>query len=345
VVEKPVSLIAGLATASPSEAVDVEDIWKALGQLRGRRMPRPSSEQAPGTRYLAEPLSSIMTVRSQDEQTAAYIRHAQPLSEEAACSALLAAGVSADRIGLVIFVSCTGYVLPSLDAELITRLGLRRDVDRLPIAELGCGGGLAGLSRAHDYLRAYPLRSVLLVAVEVPSLTFQPQDHSVDNLVAALVFGDGAGAAVLQAANGDRGWRVEQTATMLVPEGASHLGYRLGDGGLRVILSRELPAIVEKQLQGAVKAFLSSCETSLDDIDLVACHPGGPGIFDAVSRALSLRPAQMALSRSVFSRFGNVSSAGIFYVLQGLPSPVAPRRALAFAFGPGLSIEMALLSS
>jgi alkylresorcinol/alkylpyrone synthase len=296
-------------------------------------------------RYLAEPLSTIMKVRTQDQQTAAYIRHAQPLSEEAACKALRTAGVSPEKVGLVIFVSCTGYVLPSLDAELITRVGLPRSVDRLPIAELGCGGGLAGLSRAHDYLLAYPERSVLLVAVEVPSLTFQPQDHSVDNLVAALVFGDGAGAAVLQSANGHPGWRVEETATMLVPEGSAHLGYRLGDGGLRVILSRELPAIVEQQLRPVVDTFLSTCGVTLDEIELVACHPGGPGIFDAVARALSLKQEQIALSRSVFSRFGNVSSAGIFFVLESLPAAARGRKALALAFGPGLSIELALLTS
>src|SRR5437868_4417850 len=147
--------------------------------------------------------------------------------------------------------------MPRLHAELIPVMGLRPDVARLPITELGCGGGVAGLARGLDYLRAYPQRNVLLFAVEIPSLTFQPDDHSVDNLVAAMVFADGAGAVVLRGGDGPRGWTLEHAGTVLVPEGARHLGYELRDGGLRVILSRELPDVVAKHLRGAVDGFLA----------------------------------------------------------------------------------------
>src|SRR5437870_13766574 len=186
-----------MATAVPPVTATVDEVWDALGRTRGRRLPKLQGEEGARTRFFAEPLTSLMERRSQSQQTDAYLDHARRLARRVCCDALDASRVSPSDIGLVIGISCTGVVLPSLDAELIPVIGLRPEVARLPITELGCGGGVAGLARGLDYLRAYPDRTVLLFAVEIPSLTFQPDDRSVDNLVAAMVFADGAGAVVL----------------------------------------------------------------------------------------------------------------------------------------------------
>jgi alkylresorcinol/alkylpyrone synthase len=334
--------IAALSTAAPPIQASASEVWEAIGRIRGRRMPGLSTGEGARMRRLAEPLSSLMTTRSQSQQTDAYLQHARGLARQVCCEALESSGVSREKIGLVIGVSCTGVVLPSLDAELIPILGLAPDVARLPITELGCGASVAGIARAFDYLRAYPERAVLLFAVELPSLTFQPADHSVDNLVAALVFGDGAGAVVIEG-SGRRGWSVESCATRLVPEGARQLGFELRDGGLRVVLSRELPQVVEANLAPVVRAFLDASATTLDQIRAVAAHPGGPRIFDAVERALGLAPESLIASRQVFQEFGNTSSAGIFFVLQALQAGGVSGPVLAIAFGPGLSIELALM--
>jgi alkylresorcinol/alkylpyrone synthase len=335
--------IAGMATAVPPISATVDEVWDALGRTRGRRMPKLQGGEGARNRYFAEPLTSLMERRSQSQQTDAYLEHARVLARRVCCAALERSGIAPGDIGLVIGVSCTGVVLPSLDAELIPLIGLRPDVARLPITELGCGGGVAGLARGLDYLRAYPERSVLLFAVEIPSLTFHPDDHSVDNLVAAMVFADGAGAVVLRGGDGPRGWTLEHAGTVLVPEGARHLGYELRDGGLRVILSRELPDVVEKHLRGAVETFLGEAGLGLADLDGVAAHPGGPRIVDAIERALELHPDALATSRSVFAGNGNASSAGIFFVLEEMQRGGAQGRVLAIALGPGLSIELALM--
>jgi alkylresorcinol/alkylpyrone synthase len=201
---------------------------------------------------------------------------------------------------------------------------------------------VAALGRAYDYLRAYPDRAVLVVAVELPSLTFQPEDRSIDNLVAALVFGDGAGAALLDASAGS-GWHVTRTGSVLIPEGARHLGYELRDGGLRVILSRQLPDVIAMHLRRAVDRFLAEDGLAIADIDQVVAHPGGPRVLDAVAGSLGLASHLLESSDRVFAEVGNVSSATIFFVLDALPMPAGPATALAIAFGPGLSIEMALL--
>jgi alkylresorcinol/alkylpyrone synthase len=335
--------LAGMATAVPPITATVDEVWDALGRTRGRRMPKLRGEEGARTRYFVEPLTTLMEQRTQSQQTDAYLEHARVLARRVCCNALERSGAAPGDIGLVIGVSCTGVVLPSLDAELIPLIGLRPDVARLPITELGCGGGVAGLARGLDYLRAYPDRSVLLFAVEIPSLTFHPDDRSIDNLVAAMVFADGAGAVVLRAAKQQPGWTLEHGGTVLVPEGAGHLGYELRDGGLRVILSRELPDVVEAHLRGAVETFLAGAGVSLTDIDAVAAHPGGPRIVDAIECALGLDPDALVTSRSVFARNGNASSAGIFFTLEEMQRVGTRGRVLAIAFGPGLSIELALM--
>jgi alkylresorcinol/alkylpyrone synthase len=300
------------------------------------------SSEGAGWRWLAAPLQSLTVPRTQSQQTDSYLENARILARRVCEQALDESGVPKEAIGLIIGISCTGVSLPSLDAELIPVLGLPLSVARLPITELGCGGGLAGLARALDYLRAYPDRAVLLFAVELPSLTFQPNDRSIDNLVAAMVFGDGAGAMVLQR-GGRQGWTVDECVTALLPEGAGQLGFELRDGGLRVVLSRDLPHVVSTKLRAPVEQFLESQGIGLADVDIVAAHPGGPRIFDAIQSALKIEPSALAVSRQVFERYGNASSAGVFFVLEALQATGVQGRALAIAFGPGLSIELALL--
>lgn len=334
--------LAGVGTALPPDRISIEEIWQALRRLRGGHLPRGAQPGPNHHRHLAAPLEWIMQPHTQSDRTDAYLQHARALALTAAGGALRGAGRDASDVGLIISVSCTGFVLPSLDAELIPRLGLRDDTTRLPITELGCGGGVAALGRAHDYLRAYQDRAALVVAVELPSLTFQPDDRSIDNLVAALVFGDGAGAAVLDASTGS-GWQVTRTGSVLVPEGARHLGYQLRDGGLRVILSRQLPDLIGLHLPRAVDRFLAEDGLRVRDLDHLVAHPGGPRVLEAVAGSLGVSSDLLQSSERVFSDVGNVSSATIFFVLAALPRPLRPSTALAIAFGPGLSIELALL--
>src|SRR5207245_168792 len=229
-------------------------------------LPRAAQPGQNHHRHLAAPVEWILQPHTQSDRTDAYLRHARGLAYTAAAEAIRRAGTRASDIGLIISVSCTGFVLPSLDAELIPRLGLGEGTTRLPITELGCGGGVAALGRAYDYLRAYPDRAVLVVAVELPSLTFQPVDRS------------------------------------------------LAEDGL-----------------------------AIGDIDQVVAHPGGPRVLDAVAGSLGLATHRLESSEQVFAKVGNVSSATIFFVLDALPIPSGPATALAIAFGPGLSIELALL--
>ena len=189
-----------------------------------------------------------------------------------------------------------------------------------------------------SWVRGHPDQPALVVAVEVPSITFRPDDTSVDNLLSALVFADGAAALVVTP--GDRGLMVGRTRGMVVPGTADALGYRLADTGLQVVLSRQLPRLLAAALPERVAAFLG--DLSAGELDAVAVHPGGPSVLEAVERCLGLSAGQTAASWATLRRTGNTSSAAILSVLgelaQALPSPQG--RGLAIGFGPGLDIEL-----
>ncbi len=295
-----------------------------------------------GHRHLVRDPEEILTGLPLGEQTALYSEVAPVLAAAAADRAIAAAGGRRDDIGLLIVASCTGFLLPGLDAHLVPMLGLRADVWRLPIAQLGCAGGAGGIARAVEWTREHPRQRALVVAVELPSLTFRPGDDSIDNLLSALVFGDGAGAVVLGGAEDGGGGgllRLGPVRSVLVPGTLDALGYDLADDGFHVILSRELPNLLARTLPELIDDF---ADAPVAAFDVVALHPGGGAIIQAVAGCLGLRDDQLAATRSVLATTGNTSSAAIFFVLEELcrSLPVPSGRGLVIGLGPGLTVEL-----
>ncbi|HYW25656.1 MAG TPA: type III polyketide synthase [Terriglobales bacterium] len=330
-----VTTFLGFGTALPEHTIDGETSLAALSafwpRLRG-------ATPEPLTRHLVAPVEWLLRPRSLGETMRAYAEHAPRLARLAACRALAAAGVEPAEIDLVISVSCTGYLVPSLDVQLATEIGLRPDVTRLPLTELGCSGGAAAVAAAHRHLTAFAGDRVLVVAVELPTLTFQHQDRSFDNLTAAMVFGDGAAAAVIgaepSAANGRL--QVRGAVSRLLPASAGALGFDLRDGGFHVVLDRRVPRLIEQNLPDVVADF--AARQRIGRPAFYAVHAGGPRVFDAVAAALGLTPADLAPSRRVFREVGNLSSASILFSMAGLSG--AAGDGLAIAFGPGVTIEL-----
>jgi alkylresorcinol/alkylpyrone synthase len=338
--------LAGFGGAVPEHRATTAELAAVLAQVwphLGRRAASLADQSAGIGRHLARPPAHLVRPLSLSAQTARYRRVAAGLAERAARQALAGAGAGADDVGLLVTASCTGFVLPGVDSLLVPRLGLRAGVTRMPFSLFGCGGGAAGLARACDWARSHPGEAALVVAVELPSVTFRPDDTSVDNLLSALVFGDGA-AAVVAVANGGPGLRVGRTASHLVPGSAAALGFRLADTGLEVVLSRRLPRLLATVLPAVVAGFLDGARAP--ELDAVAVHPGGPTVIGAVERCLGLAPEQTAASWETLRRTGNTSAAAILSVLAALAASLpAPRgRGLAIGFGPGLGVELLELS-
>jgi len=328
-----VSAFWGFGTALPEHTIDGTQSLAMLAtfwpRLRG-------ATPEPVTRHLVAPAEWLMQPRSLGETMRVYGEHAPRLARIASCQALEAAGVEPPEIDMVISVSCTGYLIPSLDVRLAAEMGLRSDVIRLPITELGCSGGAAAVAAAHRHLAAFPHHRVLVVAVEVSSLTFQHDDRSIDNLTASLVFGDGAAATVMGGDGAHSRLTVHGAASRLLPGSAGALGFDLRDTGFHVVLDRRLPQLIERTLSQVVSDFRA--RQGIGHVDFYAVHAGGPRVFDAVEGALGLRSDELALSRRVFRDVGNLSSASIIFSLAALP--LLDGDGLAIAFGPGVSIEL-----
>jgi alkylresorcinol/alkylpyrone synthase len=260
------------------------------------------------------------------------------------------AEVAPGQVDFVVSVSCTGFMIPAVDAHVADALGMGPRLGRLPITEAGCAGGVVGLARAADYLAAHPERVVLLLALEFSSLTFQRWDRSATNVVSSAIFGDGGAAAVLVGPAHPRAReglaRVGEAESVFFA-GTTHLmGFDLCNQGLQIILDKELAPFVRREILPAVEGFLAPRGLTRDDIERWILHPGGRKVIDVINERLGLGPEALAPTEAVLSEHGNMSSVTVLFVLDEIlrrHRPEAGARGLLGAFGPGFAAELALL--
>jgi alkylresorcinol/alkylpyrone synthase len=301
------------------------------------------------TRHTVLPLSEYDSLRQGVFANDRYIEEATDLGERALRRALDGAGLDGRDVDLLIVTSVTGVSVPSLDARLIPRLGLRPHVKRLPIFGLGCVAGAAALARLHDYLLAWPGHTAALLAVELCSLALPTTGVTTADLVASGLFGDGAAAVVATGGRGrvaGGGPRVIATRSEVYPDSGDALGWRLGTDRFRIVLTAELADVIERRLAGSVSSFLAEHELTVEDIRTWICHPGGPKVIDAVRGSLKLPDSAMELSRRSLAEVGNLSSASVLHILEktiGADSPPPGSAGLMIGLGPGVSAELVLL--
>jgi alkylresorcinol/alkylpyrone synthase len=298
------------------------------------------------TRHTALPLAAYGELDGVGPTNDRYIEEATTLGERALRAALDAAELDPADLDMLVVTSVTGVAVPSLDARLIPRLGLRSDVKRVPIFGLGCVAGAAGLARVHDYLLAWPRHTAAVLSVELCTLTWSPSAVTTADMVVNGLFGDGAAALVATGTHGKRrSPRVLATRSEVYPDSEEALGWRLGSEGFRIVLTAELSDVVDRRLGGSVTAFLAEHGLTIDDITNWICHPGGPRVIDAARDSLKLSDSDVALSRQSLAAVGNLSSASVLHVLELLGAE--PQREGTFGMmiglGPGVSAELVLL--
>jgi alkylresorcinol/alkylpyrone synthase len=302
------------------------------------------------TRRFSRPRDWFETERSFAERNQVYIEVACQLGEEAIRKCLQQARVAADEIDHIFFVSTTGISTPSIDAYLVNRLGMNRYIKRTPIWGLGCAGGVAGLARAAEYVKAFPDSKVLLLAVELCGLTFRRNDLSKSNLVATSLFADGAAAVLLVGEQVELpipidGPAVVAARSAIWPESLDVMGWDLQDDGLKVIFSRDIPSMVQQQVKPMVDDFLQSVDVEASEIDAYISHPGGAKVLQAYQEALGLKKDVLQHAFAVLRQFGNMSSVTVLFVLEKELQESHEERSygLMTALGPGFSLELLLL--
>jgi alkylresorcinol/alkylpyrone synthase len=296
-----------------------------------------------GARHFCQPLEWYGREYSFPERNALYVEHALELSEKAARRCLDRAGVEPEDVGALFFVSTTGISTPSLDAKLLFRMGLSPNLRRIPIWGLGCAGGAAGLARAADHARANPEELVLVVAVELCSLTFQAGDSSKSNLVAASLFADGAAAVLL--GTGAEGPEVLGSHSTTWPNTEDVMGWDLIETGLKVRFAKSVPQIVRTRTRATIEEACERHGLAPKDLRHLVVHPGGAKVLEAYEQALGLEPGSLDLPREVLQEYGNMSSASVLFVLERFLEDY-PARSGEYgsisALGPGFSAEHVL---
>lgn len=290
-------------------------------------------------------VEEIFAERSLTESTRRYREQAVHIGTAVLSDALAAAGVRPDEVDILITTSCTGYMIPSVDAYMADRLGMRPDLIRLPVTEMGCAAGASALIYASEMLRARPGSVAATVSVEFPTNTMQPRERTLENIVGSALFSDGAACAVLRS-GGDGGQaRIDDWAMHQVSDSAEILGYRLTDTGFLMHLDPTLPDVVAERFEEATQGLLRRSGLALADIDHFLVHPGGVKILDRVEEALRPHGGDLHRSRAVMRELGNMSSATVLFILKRLldESP-EPGRALLVSFGPGFGAHGLLLS-
>ncbi|HEY1705356.1 MAG TPA: 3-oxoacyl-[acyl-carrier-protein] synthase III C-terminal domain-containing protein [Trebonia sp.] len=355
-------------SAFPARRYRQEELTRAVADragLNGTRrtlLERLHRNAGVDTRHTALPLEEYRKLDGVGAANDRYIDEATALGERALRAALDAAGIRSGDLDLLIVTSVTGVAVPSLDARLIPRLGLRPDIKRLPVFGLGCVAGAAALSRLHDYLLGWPGHTAALLAVELCSLTW-PGDLATADLVATGLFGDGAVALVAagDSAGGERHKTarptVISTRSEVYPDSGDTLGWRLGRDGFGIVLTADLSDVVERRLGETVTSFLAERGLTTDDITTWICHPGGPKVLDAVRKSLKLPDEALAASWKSLAEVGNLSSASVLHILeQTMTEPGPPGHGqtagraedngafgLMIGLGPGVSAELVLL--
>ncbi|WP_103914660.1 type III polyketide synthase [Halpernia humi] len=296
-------------------------------------------------RYSIMDPMEVFTVTSFEEKNNIYAREVVLLGEQVLTNALEKANWDGQSLDYIITVSCTGIMIPSLDAYLINKLNLRQDIIRLPVTEMGCAAGVSGMIYAKKFLEANPNKRAAVIAVEAPTATFQLEDFSMANIVSAAIFGDGASCALLSSYEEDLGPKIIAEEMYHFYNNEHMMGFQLTNSGLKMILDIEVPDTIAAHFPEIVHPFLAKQNLKIDDVDYLIFHPGGKKIVQMVEGLFSELGKNIDTTKEILRLYGNMSSATVLYVLEDIinQKPQKGEIGLMLSFGPGFSAQRVLL--
>jgi 1,3,6,8-tetrahydroxynaphthalene synthase len=294
-------------------------------------------------RHIVRPIEEILHHPGFEERNRIYEFESKKRCPAVIEQALANAEVTAHDIDVIIYVSCTGFLMPSLTAWLINSMGFRSDTRQIPIAQLGCAAGGAAINRAHDFCIAYPESNVLIVSCELCSLCYQPDDDDVGSLLSDGLFGDAVAAAVVRGSGGT-GVALERNASYLIPNTEEWISYAVRATGFHFQLDRRVPGTMEP-LAPVLRKLATDHGWDIGNLDFYIIHAGGPRILDDLAKLLDVDGSMFRYSWATLTEYGNIASAVVLEAIRRLfdeDSPTQGATGLIAGFGPGITAEMAL---
>ncbi len=329
-----------------AEVIPFVETWLSGQEERFRRKVVKIFEGAAvDQRYSIMDPEEVFTSTSFEEKNRIYSREAKKLGKNVLKKALEAANWDPDSLDYIITVSCTGIMIPSLDAYLINELELRQDVVRLPVTEMGCAAGISGMIYASNFLKANQSKRAAVIAVESPTATFQLNDLSMANMVSAAIFGDGAACVLLSSEEESEGPEIIGQEMYHFFDTTRLMGFDLTNEGLKMVLDPAVPETIAEHFPDIIHPFLQRHNSSIEKVQHLIFHPGGKKIVQTVEDLFGNLGKDIDNTKEVLRMYGNMSSATVLYVLERFldKSPAKGDQGLMLSFGPGFSAQKILL--
>ncbi|WP_029036090.1 type III polyketide synthase [Salinimicrobium xinjiangense] len=296
-------------------------------------------------RYSIMDPAEVFSATSFEDKNKIYVREVKKLGTQVLKNALDNSGWQANSIDYIITVSCTGIMIPSLDAFIINEMGMRQDVVRLPVTEMGCAAGISGMIYASNFLKANPGKRAAVIAVESPTATLQLDDFSMANMVSAAIFGDGAACVLMTSEEDAKGPRVVGEDMYHFFDATYLMGFDLTNDGLKMVLDPEVPQTIADHFPDIIHPFLKKHNSSIEKVDHLIFHPGGKKIVQTVEDLFGKLGKNIDDTKEVLRLYGNMSSATVLYVLERFLEKQINEgeQGLMLSFGPGFSAQKILL--
>lgn len=323
----------------------VENWLSGHGDRFKRKIIKIFEGAAVDRRYSIMSPEEVFRATSFEEKNNIYIREVKKLGSRVLQKALHKMGWEARSLDYIITVSCTGIMIPSLDAYLIDTMSLRKDVVRLPVTEMGCAAGISGLIYASNFLRAHPGKRAAVIAVESPTATFQLNDFSMANMVSAAIFGDGAACVLLSSEEEALGPYIVGEEMYHFTDATHLMGFDLTNSGLKMILDPAVSETIAAHFPEIIHPFLERLGSNIEKVDHLIFHPGGKKIVETVERLFGSLGKNLDDTKETLRLYGNMSSATVLYVLERFMEKGISKgeQGLLLSFGPGFSAQRILL--